>query len=255
MSRPRARAWLDSSSGDLMRRSFRSGAGSISVIPMPLIQNRRSVRSAPGTGSPRAGRSRPPAARHVEDRQARGSDGDDSWSPSRRDEDQGYGNRGDQRSAAASNGRRGRRRAAPAPGRARVGSARSSDGSCSRIARSSRRSGGPGSSRARAQRDEAAVRVERLRLPAAAVEREHQQAEQVLAVGMSRDQPFELTDDLVAAEGELASIRASVAESTSSSSCATSDPAHDSSRRSASGPPRTSSNAARSCPAPRPAAP
>ena len=49
-----------------------------------------------------------------------------------------------------------------------------------------------------------AVRVERLRLPTAAVEREHQQAEQVLAVGMSRGQPLELTDDLpVAAEGEL----------------------------------------------------
>ena len=51
----------------------------------------------------------------------------------------------------------------------------------------------------------------------------------------------------MAAEGELRLDPASVAESTSSSSCATCGPTHDSSRRSSSGPPRTSSNAARSC--------
>ena len=105
---------------------------------------------------------------------------------------------------ATSSGRRGRRRAGAR--QSAGGSARSSDGSCSRIARSSRRSGGLGSKPSFGAQPGrgTAVRVERLRLPTAAVEREHQQAEQVLAVGMSRDQPLELTDHLpVAADGEL----------------------------------------------------
>jgi hypothetical protein len=49
-----------------------------------------------------------------------------------------------------------------------------------------------------------AVRVERLPLPTAAVQREHQQAEQVLALRVDRDQSLELTDCLpMAAEREL----------------------------------------------------
>ena len=232
---------MDSSAnGELMRRSFLPVAGSISVIPKLLIENRPSCAFRPGYGKSSSGKvatTRPLGMSRIV--RPGGSDANDfSSSPSLVMTTAAMSHRGEQRSAGDE-----QRPAQPSACRA---GARRSAGGLGEIERRivledralelpQRRAGLQAELGSQPRRG-TAVRVERLRLPAAAVEREHQLAEQVLAVGMGRDERLELADYLpVAAERELGLDPRLGRREHQLIELRHLGPAHDSSRRSASG--------------------
>ena len=135
-----------------------------------------------------------------------------------------------------------------------AGSSASSSGSCARIIPSSRRSSGPGLEPELVDQEPPALahHLQRVRLAAGAIEREHQLPAQPLAQRVLGDQRAQLADQVgrLPAASSAAS-RSSVASSRSSSRRAISLCANSSKRWSASAGPRHSASADASCPAAR----